>query len=192
MIESDENAALAIVLSNTKRKNRTLDIITIAKSFKKLEGGYGSRKAVAEKIGISTEMIRQFMSALTLEPDVQHMISARKIDSVDVVSELSKIKKSEAQKLAAIEIQNINSKDARDILRLMRESKVSFEIAKEEIAKIKDSKKFDDMHVFVIDFNNDERTKILEIATRKKVKPADLIKQIVLNKLGEYETEDVS
>jgi hypothetical protein len=192
MNESDENTALGIVLSNTNRKNRTLDLITIAKSFKKLEEGYGSRKAVAEKVGLSNEMIRQFISALTLEKDVQNMISERKIDSVDVISELSKIKKPEDQIATAIEIQNMNSKDARDILRFMRGYKVSIKNAKNEIMKSKNSKKFDDMHVFVIDFNDEERKIILKLSARKKVKPADLIKQIVLNELEDWRKEGIS
>lgn len=190
MNESEENTALSIILSNTKRKNRTFDILTIARALKKLEDCYGSRQAVAEKVELSIEMIRQFTSSLTLEDEVQKMILNRQIDSVDIVSELSKIKNSKEQISAAKGIQNFNTKDARNILRLMRQSKVSFDEARDNVVNTKKMVKSDDIHIFILDFTDDEKQKILRIASKKKIKPVDLIKQIILDKILEFREDE--
>ena len=71
MRELDEATALSILFSNTKRKKRDADLLTIAKSCDYLVKLYGSQKAVADKIGLSSEMVREFLTTLRLPSEVQ-------------------------------------------------------------------------------------------------------------------------
>lgn len=83
MQKLDEISALQIVFANIRRKKRKENLVNIAKAFEYLVKNYGSLKAVAEKVGISAEMIRQFLSVLKLPVEVQELFSKREIDSVD-------------------------------------------------------------------------------------------------------------
>ena len=46
---------------------------------------------MAEKVGLSTEMLREFRSVMKLTPDVRKLVANRTIDSVDLVYRISKL-----------------------------------------------------------------------------------------------------
>ena len=54
----DEESALALIFGNTRRHKRTVDLLTLAQCFNFLKGIYGTQDAVAEKTGLSWEMVR--------------------------------------------------------------------------------------------------------------------------------------
>jgi hypothetical protein len=172
----DEPTALAIVFSNTKRKRRSVDLITVAECLEFLVHLYGSQNAVAEKIGISSEMIRQFRKILTLPDDVKKMIKARKIDKLDVAYRISLIDDSEKQKTAAQIIGNLQTHDVRDIVRFMKtHPETSITNSKKVILESKPK----DIHIFVIDLDEDSYQAIIKEAAQSGIKPADLVKKIV-------------
>lgn len=173
----DEETALAIIFANTRRKpqNRKEDILTIAKCFDYLEGLYKSRKAVIEKVDLSNEMIRQFLTALKLPKEIQNMIAQRKIDSVDAVRNLATIDGKDKQIETAKLYANLQSNDARDINRIIKGGKISTKEAEKIINKAKPK----GVHIFVMDFDDDTYKTIIKAASSRKIKPAELIKKIV-------------
>lgn len=186
MKELDENTALAIMFANTRRKKRTEDLLTIAKACEYLVKLYGSQKTVAKKVGLSTEMIREFMTALKLPIEIQNLISERKIDSVDIVREIASIKDKSRQITVANTFINSLSKDARDIKRLIKNTNFSVEDAQKTILDSKPK----ELHVFVIDFNDEVYHALIKQSKNLKVRPAELVKRIITDWLrGKTEQE---
>jgi hypothetical protein len=83
--EAKRNTIIARLILNTHRQKRPNNLIEIARDLRCLEKDLGSPKAVSETIGISTDMIRQFLSVERLSPEVQKLVEERKIDLINVV-----------------------------------------------------------------------------------------------------------
>jgi len=177
MKKMDEETALAILFANTKRKKRNTDLITIAKCCDYLTRLYNSQKKVADKVGLSSEMIREFKTALKLPEEVQKLISSRKIDRIDVIKELSTLKSKNRQIAMARNIANMNTKDIRDVKRLIKQADISIEESKK---KVKDSK-LKGLHIFLVDFTDETYNKIVKEAKNRNMKPAELVREIVNN-----------
>jgi len=171
----DENTALAIVFTNIRRKKRSDDLVTIAKSFEYLMKLYGSQNAVAKKVGLSTEMIRQFLAVLKLPKEVQEMFSSRHIDYLDMAKELLALKEPQKQIIAARAFVHSLSEDARDIKRLVKTESVSVKDAKKMILEAKPK----GLHIFLMDFDDEMYKAIVGYARTIKVKPAELVRKIV-------------
>jgi len=177
MKKLDEETALSILFANTKRKKRNMDLLTIAKSCDYLVKSYGSQRAVAEKVGLSSEMIREFLVVLKLPKQIQDLVSDRKIDSIDIVREISALKDPYRQIAAAEAFINSLSKDVRDIKRLMKDANVSVKNAKKTLLNAKP----EELHIFVIDFDDEMYRAVIEIAKASRVKPAELVRGIVMD-----------
>ena len=177
MTKFDEDTALAILFANTKRKKRTEDLVTIAQACEFLVDLYGTQKAVAKKVGLSSEMIREFRKILTLPKKVKDMVRARKIDLLDVAYRISMLDDSKKKIEVAKQIAELPSDDVRDIKRLI--SKVGLS-ARDSKKKVLESK-LRGLHVFVVDFDDREYRKISSSAKRRKIEPAELIRKIVLD-----------
>lgn len=180
MKKLDENGALAIVFANIRRKKRSDDLITIAKSFEHLFKLYGSQRAVAEKAGLSPEMVRQFLAVLKLQKKVQKLFSKRQIDSVDTAKELLALKDSAKQISAAksiVDSLSKDTKDTRDIKRLVRGSNVPVEEAKKAVLNAKPK----GLHIFVMDFDDEMYQAIMRQAKILKIKPVELVREIVID-----------
>ncbi len=173
----DENTSLAIIFSNVRRKKRDNDLITIAKSFNYLVNLYGSIKSVSIKIGLSKEMVRQFLSILKLPKEIQELFSKRKLDSVDIAKELLSLKNSRKQIIAAQAILDSSSKDVRDIKRLIKNSNTSVTEAKKTILDLKPK----GLHIFMMDFEDDLYKSILNFSKSLRIKPAELVKRIIID-----------
>lgn len=177
MKKLDENSALAIVFANTKRKKRKENLITIAKAFEYLVKLYDSQKAVASKVGLSTEMIRQFLSVLKLPHEVQMLFINRQIDSVDVAKELLALNDPAKQIIAAKAIADSLSKDVRDIKRLVKSSNIAVAEAKNIVIKSKPK----GLHIFLLDFDDKTYQAIIKSSKTLKVKPAELLREIIID-----------
>jgi len=176
MKKLDEQTALAIMFANTKRKKRTADLVTIAEACEHLVQLYRSQQAVARKIGLSNEMIREFRKILSLPKEVQSMLRAKRIDSLDVAYRLALLRDPKKQVQLARQVAGVDSKDVRDIKRVISSTGLS---AKESKKKVLDSK-LKGLHVFVMDFNDQEYKAILKRARERKTDPAELVKQVIL------------
>ncbi len=178
----DEASAWAVVFSNTHRKKRPDDLITVAEAFKFLMEKY-DQKVVAEKAELSQEMVRQFLSVLKLPPEVKDIIAAREIDSVDIAKEIAALNDSSKQIAAAQAVLNSLSKDVRDIKRLIKKIDIPAKDAKRVILDAKG------LRIFIIDFDDEVARAIVKHAKAKKVEPAELVKTIVLDWLARKEKE---
>lgn len=173
----DEDTALAIVFANTKRKKRKENLLIIGKAFEYLVELYGSQNAVAKKIGLSPEMIRQFLAVLKLPKEVQKIFSKRQIDSVDVAKELLALKNPTKQVTVAKAIVDSLSKDTRDIKRFVKRANVPVEDAKRTVLDAKPK----GLHIFMVDFDDKAYRAIIEQAKELKIKPAELVREIVVD-----------
>jgi hypothetical protein len=179
MNEIDEDLALSILFANTKRKKRELDLLTIAKSTDFLVNLYGSQKVVAEKIGLSNEMIRKFLLPLAFPKDIQKIIQDRHIDSIDVINEISSIKEKDIQISLFKELKNIPAKDVRDIVRILKNSNLSVHEAKKTIL----NQRVKHIHFFMLDLNDDEYKVIIKKSKEQKIDPAIFVKNLLINGL---------
>lgn len=177
MIPLDEATALAIVFANTRRQKRTTDIVTVAEALDFLVETYGSQTETARKIGLSSEMIREFRKVLTLPPKVLDMIRSREIDKIDVAYRISKIKDPGEQLAAVKQAVGSLTDDVRAAGRAVSQHGGSFKEAKEKVAQAK----LRDLHVFVIEVDDGQEKAILREARKKRKQPAELVKQIVLD-----------
>lgn len=171
----DEDSALSILFGNTKRKRRNVDLITVAKSCEYLSRLYGSNVAVAKKVGLHSEMVRQFLSLLKLPDEIKGLISARQIDKLDVAYRISTLADAGQQSAAAKALANIeSSRDVRDVVRLMKGG-----IAPQESAAIVMTAKPKGYHIFVMDFDDKTYRALNNEAKRLGVGAAQLAKRIV-------------
>jgi hypothetical protein len=173
----DENSALAILFANIRRKKRSTDLVTIAKACKYLIELYGSQKSVANKVGLSTEMIREFLTTLRLPAKIQRLISERKIDSIDIVKEISAIKDPSKQIAVAHLFTSSLSKDVRDIKRLIKEANLSIEDARKTVLNAKPR----GLHIFVMDFDDEMSRAIKRYSKTLKMRPPELVRKIVID-----------
>lgn len=183
MNKLDEETALSILFANTKRKKRTTDLLTIAKNCDYLVKLYGSQKAVSEKVGLSSEMIREFLVVLKLPKQIQDLVSERKIDSIDIVREISALKESPKQIIASKAFINSLTKDVRDIKRLIKNTNISVQNAKKSVLDAKP----EELHIFIMDFNDEMYQAIIENAKASRVKPTELVRRIVIDWLKKQE-----
>jgi len=87
--------AIAALIANTKRARRKLSILQVAEWIEVAQDHLGSIEAVSQRIGISAEMLREFMSVGKLCPSVKKLVANREVDSLDVVYRLSMLRPSE-------------------------------------------------------------------------------------------------
>jgi len=171
----DEKTALGVLFANTKRVKRSIDLVTIARACELLIRLYGSKEAVAKKIGLSPEMIREFVKILTLVPEVQELVKTRKIDRLDVAYKLSKISNRKLQIEAAQKTMSLPSKSIRDIERLVTHAKMSID----ESAKKVEASRLKDMHVLILDFTEDQFRQIERHARVSGKPPVELVKDVI-------------
>ena len=113
--------ALAILISSTHRKTRPLSLTEIAKWLDIAVGQMGSIRAVADRIGVSAQMLAQFSHVKKLSQDVQALFEKQKIDSVDATTQLAMLPEHEQKPVAnALAGGNIDTIDLRAVVELRR------------------------------------------------------------------------
>ena len=182
MKQLDEEAALAIVFANTKRKRRTADLVTVAEAFEALLNIHESQKRVAQQVGLSSEMVREFRSILRLPRDVQGLIRARKIDDLETAYRISMLGSADRQREAARAALGLATKDVRDIERLVAGGGMSVPQSTKAVLK----SKLAGLHVFVMDFDDDAYKAIAQVARQRSIAPAELVRQVVLRWLRRH------
>ena len=80
----DRQKAISLVLANTKTTKRPNNLIEIYKRIKWLIEDTGSIKNLSKIIGISSNMVRKFLSVEMLSPHVIDLIKQNNFDSVTV------------------------------------------------------------------------------------------------------------
>lgn len=120
--EDDElKEALAVLISSTHSKKRPLPLTDIAKWLKVAVVKLGSYSAVADRIGLSSQMLRQFSHVPRLAKSVQKLFQTRRLDSVDAVTHLAMLPVQEQQIVAeALASGDIDTSDIRAVVQLRR------------------------------------------------------------------------
>jgi hypothetical protein len=112
-----QSELIARLILSTKRKKREFSILEIASDISFLKEMLGSLKEVSKVIGISTEMLNQFLSVYKLPQEVQTLVKERKIDRVAVVFLLSKFSEEDLQQLIPmVSDRKISSQDLKVLL----------------------------------------------------------------------------
>jgi hypothetical protein len=143
--------ALAVLISSTHSKKRPLPLTQIVRWLDLAVNKLGSISAVADRIGLSSKMLRQFSYVRRLSPSVQELFETRQLDSIDAAVHLAMLPKQEqrvvAQALASGEIdtgdiraviqlrQNGQAGQVRSLLKRVKESKARQEFVAEFVIR---------------------------------------------------------
>lgn len=173
----DEETALAVLFANLKGKKKK-DYITTAKCCRYLRKQYGSLKKVADKVGISSEIIREFDSLLDLPKEVQQLISKRLI-KLDTGYRISmRIEGAEKQTEIAKAVLDLGAFDARNVIEYARKNpKLSAEECKRRVLKSKTVT--EKLHVFILPFPEETFQKLKATSKELKMAPENLVRKIV-------------
>lgn len=176
----DENDLLANLFLNLKGgKKKTDDWITIAKNCQKLEKIYKSQKTVAEKLGVSYQLIRSIISLLELPNEIKNNIQNRKI-LFDAAQRLNTIEDKKIQINVAKIISGLPSHKQREIILYAKRFKgKGLEKFKKNILKKQETEK---VHVAIIPLKKDIHTKLQKESKKKK----STIQQIILQIIDEW------
>lgn len=120
--ENDElDQALAMLLSNTRSNKRPSPLTDVAYWLNIAVSRLGSYSAVADRLGLSTKMLRQFSYVERLSPTLRALVASRKLDSVDAVTHLAMLPASQQSDIAtALDKGRISTSDLRTIVQLER------------------------------------------------------------------------
>jgi len=111
--------ALVRLIGSTRRGRRFKNLIEVSEEIDIAEKLLGSKKAVAKKIGVSTEMLREFTSVRKLHKSVKKMLKDECLTSVDVMYRISMLPKSEQLKVAHAYVRKeLSGRDVRDVIAL--------------------------------------------------------------------------
>lgn len=137
--KSASKAALAAIISSTRRKTRSLPLTEVARWVRIAVAQFGSYKALSEKVGVSDKMLRQFSYVNQLAPAVIRMFARRKLDSVDAAAHLKLLPCNEQATVArGLASGELDTSDVRAIAQQRRVRKR--ESIRDIISNVKDSK----------------------------------------------------
>lgn len=113
--------ALAAIISSTRTKTRSLSLTQLARWLDLAVSKLGSYKAVAERVGVSPKMLRQFSYVTELAGPVREMFHRRQLDSVDAAAHLKLIPRREQAVVArALAKGDLDTSDVRAVAQLRR------------------------------------------------------------------------
>ncbi len=116
MNEIDEEKMLARLYLNLKGAKKKQDNwFDIAQDCKQLRDYYGSAKKVADKIGVSYELIRALLKLTALPDEVKELIKDDKI-LFDVAQRIARINGNERRVEVARAVVGLSAHDARDLI----------------------------------------------------------------------------
>jgi len=120
--EHQINDALAALIASTKRKNRKLNPLEVVEKIDIAKKGIGSLPKVAQRIGLSYEMLRQIFSVKNCSEEVRRLTKEGKLDNYDILYRLSKLPKSSQVAVAKQVIAGkLTSDDVRAIVTFHRD-----------------------------------------------------------------------
>lgn len=176
-MELDEEKALAILFVNLKGSKKK-DYLATAKACRFLRKIYGSFAKVAEKVGVSSEIIREFDSLVDLPEEVKEIVSKRAI-RLDTGYRIStKLQGKERQVAIAKAVADLNAFDARAIIEYAEKNPDM--PASQVKSQVLGSKTVTErVHVFVLPLAEETFQALRTEATKMKTKPEELVKKII-------------
>lgn len=184
-MELDEETALAILLTNLKGRKKK-DYLSTAKACRFLRKLYGSCAKVAEKVGVSSEIIREFDSLNDLPEEVKQMVSTGtiKLDTGYRIS--TKIKGEKRQIDIAKAVADVGAFDARAIIEYAQKNP---EMPAEEVKfRVLGSKtKKEKIHLFVLPLTEKNYQLLKSQSIELRIRPEKLIEKIIKEWLKQRE-----
>jgi hypothetical protein len=112
---------VARLIANTRKRARPHNLVQVARDIRLAEGKLGSLSAVSEVVGVSTDMLRQFLSVERLTPRVRMLVEQRAIDLINVIHYMSGFD-AEAQEVIAHAVVDgrLSAEDVRALAPLRR------------------------------------------------------------------------
>ncbi len=98
--ENEVALALAAIIGNTKRVRRRLSLLEVAHHIAVASAGLGGLRRVADRVGLSEQMLRDFLSVNRLTPAVQELVRSRAIDGVDAAARLARLPEKDQMAIA--------------------------------------------------------------------------------------------
>jgi gas vesicle protein len=179
-----EKEALALVFANTKgKKKRNTNILSIATALNELKEVYGSSNKVAEKVGLSGQMVREFLSVLDLPQNIKNLIEQRKIDSVDKIKRIKSLissGKDIMNESVLIEVERISTEDFRDVERLVKHGNVGVK----EALKVVSNGKRKNEHLLILTISEKEFSILKKLAEERGLSEADYALEMLRTKLS--------
>ncbi len=131
--------AVAVLISSTKSKKRPISLIEISKWLELAVTTLDGYKEVANRIGLSEKMLRQFSLVTRLQPKVQQLFKSRVLDSIDAVAHL--ISLSGKEQILVANMLADKSMDTKDLRAIVQYRKKNPSISIENIVdRVMDSK----------------------------------------------------
>jgi hypothetical protein len=176
--------ALAAALANLKGTHQK-DLLRAARALAFLTREAGSQVAVAEMVGVSREIVREFLSLLRLPDDVQAMIASGELSTLEQGRRLAQLARYRPHEVAAAarEMTSLTAHDSRSLTDyLIAHRDVTPAEAKAKVLGSKDvvTREF---HVVAL-LNEDEYHRLVEVARRKGQSPDELVSSIVRDVVG--------
>ena len=166
---------IAKLISNTKTKIRTLDLVEISRLMTKYKEIYGSTDALAKKLSLSKEMVREFLIVNQLPEEVKELIKTRKIDSVDAVKVIYSINGDKKRIEFANAILGLNTQEIRALHDLYVLGNMNLNKAKEIIIGARNLRRY--IYVILLD---EKSSKVIENESAKRGKePSTFLKEII-------------
>ena len=115
------DTALAMLLANTKRARRPHSLLKVSEWLKTASAGLDGLSGVAERIGVSEQMLRDFSAVQRLTPEVRGLVEKRVIDSVDTCCRIARLPRADQGEVAqAVASRRLDGDDVRGVLALRR------------------------------------------------------------------------
>jgi len=129
----------AILIANTARKKRQMNLLDIADAISEYKNTYGSLTELANSVQISVGMLRKFLAVNSLSGEVRKLVKVKIIDSVETVNALSKFPANDQLFLyKKIAKDKLNSQDIRALRPLRKQfSKVPISDLVDKLIKTK-------------------------------------------------------
>jgi hypothetical protein len=174
--------ALAVLISSTRSKKRPLPLTEIARWLEIAVTNLGSYTAVADRIGLSSKMLKQFSSVQRLAKPVQKLFELRKLDSVDAAAHLAMLPATEQETLSkALAAGEIDTSDVRAVVQL-RQTKEQSPI-KNLLQNVQESKtKQEYIAEFVIRGSHDRDSMLTEF--QKHIPKNEIIRLEIQGAIG--------
>jgi hypothetical protein len=173
----DEDSALALLFVNLKG-TKEKDYLATAKACRFLRQKYGSFRKVAERVGVSSEIIREFDSLLNLPEEVVEIVKNKEI-RLDTGYRLSTmLKDSERQIEVARAVAGLSSHDARAVIEHARlNSDMSAMEVKEKVMSSKTIAQR--LHAVILPLSEEAYSTLRTKASKLKKRPSELAKEII-------------
>lgn len=182
-LDNETIAKLLLSIGN-KKKWRYFDPIETAKIIDQLCKKY-SQKEIAKKLGVSTEMIREFRSLLTLSDKVKMRIKNRDI-GIDTGYRISLLKDKKEQDILidAIIAKNITSKEVKGIIQSLKKSNPDMDMKEAIDIAIKYRPIIDEEQIIITKLNQEIIKDILNVSNLKNITPSKLITNILSKEIS--------